>query len=368
MLQRLYQRLNQAEHYPLYLVLLSVFSSFLLYLPVHLKDPSLIFRYWDGPNYLYVARTLYDIPANHPFTAYDLTPAYFACHLPLYPLLIRLFSYLMGYQGAMIAITLICSGLVTVLFYELIKSTQAVKSPFWSAMISLVLPARWLIYHSVGATEPLFLMLVFGSMLCWLKGKTRWAMILCGLASTTRIVGILMVLAYLFLMIHQKRYKLIPQLSLALLPLLLVFSFYSWKFGDFWAYFSWNAKLLNSIPLFIIYSFSSNGYSGQAELYLIQYIVFGVGTLLLWRQPLFFWYCLVFWCFNLFINHEDLSRYYLPITPLALVVAYDHILTSRAFKLLAPFVVLVVYLYSWPILQVNVMAEEYWPSLLQALK
>lgn len=365
---KLEQRFKHEEYYPLYLVLLSVLSSVILYLPIYLQDPSNLFRYWDGPNYMYIARTLYDIPSTHPFVSYNLTPAYFACHLPLYPLLIRLFSYLMGYQAAMLAVTLISSGLASVLFYYLLKEMKIVRSPFWSAIIALFLPVRWIIYHSVGATEPLFLALIFASMLCWNKEKYRWAIVLCGLASVTRIVGLLALFGYFCLILHQKKWRNLTYLPLGLLPILAVFSFYAWRFGDFFAYFSWNSKLLNPNPLFSMMAFSSNNASSHAEAYAIQYLAYGMGTLLLWRFPLLFWYSASFCVFNLFIFHEDLGRYYLPVAPFALIVAYDQILSSKAARLMLPFICYTVYNYSWPLLRINIMMTDPWLALLQALK
>jgi len=359
--------LLNADYYPLYLFLLSVLSCLLFYLPAWLQDASVLFRYWDGPNYLYVARTLYDIPENHPFTPYKTTPAYFACHLPLYPLLIRLFSYLVGYPVAMLVVTVLSTGLATCLFYLLLRETQAVKSPFWSALVSLFVPARWLIYHSVGATEPLFLVLVFASMLAWVRGRPGWALLLAGLSCTTRIIGVLFCVAYFLLILHQRRWKLLPWLLITPIPLLLVFSFYAFQFGDFWAYFSWNSKLLHSTPMDILLSYAKNNQPQQAELYLMMYLVYGTGVLLLWRWPLFFWYALTLWCFNLFVFHEDLSRYFLPIAPLALVVAYDQILSSRAFKLIFPLVVCLAYLYAWPLVKHNLIVDWVWLQVLAAL-
>ena len=75
------------------ILLLAVSVSSLAFL-FFTGDWQHLVRYWDGPNYLYVAKTLYNIPANHPFTPYKTTAAYFACHLPLYPMLIKTFSFL----------------------------------------------------------------------------------------------------------------------------------------------------------------------------------------------------------------------------------------------------------------------------------
>lgn len=359
---------QNSEYHPLVLIVFSALSSILLYVPVYRKDPTVLFRYWDGPNYLYVARTLYDIPAQHPFVFYKTTPAYFACHLPLYPLLIRLFSYALGYPAAMLAVTLLCSGLATCLFYQLIKETQVVKYPFWSAIVFLFLPARWMIYHSVGSTEPLFLCLIFGSMLAWRRNKFWLVCLLLGLSSVTRIVGLLAALAYCLFLLHQKCWKSLPWLAIIPLPLLATFAFYQFRLGDFWAYFHWNAKLLHKIPLEVLGAYASNGDLHASELYLGLFLIYGVGVFMLRSQPLFFWYSLVFFTFNLFVFHEDLSRYFIPIAPFALIVAYDRVIASRAFQAAFPLLIYMVYIYSWAAVERNVMFPELWPQLLQVLQ
>ena len=140
-------------------------STVALWVP-YLRGDQL-FRYWDGPLYLYVARVLYDVPAAHPFVVYDLPPMYFASHLPLYPMLIRGLSAVTGghLPAAMMLATLATSVLAAVLFYEVLRQWDLVRSPLWTAVLFSFLPPRWLIYHSVGATEPLFFCCVFGVFL-----------------------------------------------------------------------------------------------------------------------------------------------------------------------------------------------------------
>ncbi len=358
---------SQESYRPFWLVLISTLSSIGLYVPLYLKDPTLLFRHWDGPNYLYVAKTLYQIPLDHPFVSYKTTQAYFACHLPLYPLLIRLFAYVLDYPAAMLCVTLLSSGLATYLFYLLIKESEAVSQPFWSAVLFLFLPVRWLTYHSLGATEPLFLVLVFGSMLCWRRQKYAWAFALVGLSSVTRIVGVLVGVAYLCTAIQQKRWKAIPWMAIMPVPLLLTFAFYAYQFGDFWAYFSWNAKLLDPKPLKVFLAYASTNNPHHAELYLMMYVIYGAGVWMLRRWPLFFWYGAVFWVFNLFVFHEDLSRYYLPITPFVLIIAYDKVLSHRALQIMFPFLLFGVYAYSLPLIEQNALVDWVWPRLLDAL-
>ncbi len=368
MLHQVRSFFQNTQLYPLWLMLISTLSSVAFYIPLYMKDPTLLFRHWDGPNYMYVARTLYQIPVDHPFVSYSTTPAYFACHLPLYPLLIRLSSYLLDYPAAMLFVTLLSSGAATYLFYLLLKDMELVEKPFWSAVLFLFLPMRWLIYHSLGATEPLFLALIFASMLCWRRKKYAWAFFFVGLSSITRIVGVLAGVAYLLTAIHQKRWKTIPLMVIMPIPLLLTFAFYAYQFGDFWAYFSWNSKLLDAQPLKVFMAYVANNNTHDAELYMMMYVGYTAGAFMLWRWPLLFWYSIIFCVFNLFVYHEDLSRYYLPITPFVLIVAYDKVLSRRAFQWVLPLLIFGVYAYSLPLVEKNALVDWVWPRLVEALR
>jgi len=365
-LQQTLKKFNLPRYHLILLGVAAVLSALLLYLPFLFKDATVLTRFWDGPNYIYVAKTLYQIPADHPFVPYKTTPAYFACHLPFYPLAIKLFSF-MTYPVAMLFTTVLFAVLATLTFYQLLRESGAVANPFWSALISLFLPARWLIYHSVGATEAPFLFLICLSMLFYLRKQYTWAFLLAGLAGITRITGILLGLVYLIMLIRDKAWKRIPLLVIIGLPLLATFTFYHFQYGDFMAYFSWNNKLIHSRPLDIFFNYAGSGNAHAAELYLGIYLLYGLGVLMLWRFPLFFTYGVVFYVFNLFVFHEDLSRYMLPLAPFALVIGYDEIIKTRAFKIASLGLIAMAYVYAWGVLPHNLVADWVYANLLKVL-
>lgn len=344
------------------LILFSLIPSLIIY-AINYKDLSVIFRYWDGPNYIEVAKTFYKVPVNHPFTPYGTTPAYFACHLPLYPLLIRIFSF-MTYPVSMIFVTLLTAALATVAFYYFLTDYNCVKSPFFSALISTFLPVRWLLYKSVGATEALFILLVLLSLIAYKRNKLIWAMVFASLSGITRIVGILLVAVYLIEFIRTKNYRAIPLLAIIGVPLLLTFTFYHFQYNDFFAYFSWNNKLIHLRPLDIYYSYTVIGTTHSAELYYLFYTIYGLGVLLLWQSPVIFIYSLIFYCFNLFLFHEDLSRYFLTITPFVVIIAYDKVLNTPQFKIFAVFVLYLGIIYSAYVLPFNVVDNNVYHRLL----
>lgn len=344
------------------LTLFSLIPSFIIY-AFNSNDLSVIFRYWDGPNYIEVAKTLYNIPDDHPLKPYGTTPAYFACHLPLYPLLISIFSF-MTYPIAMIFVSLLTSVLSTISFYYLLIEYNCVKSPFFSAIILTFLPIRWLLYKSIGSTEALFLLLVFLSLIAYKKNKLVWAMIFASLSGVTRIVGILFFVIYFIEFIRTKNYKALPLLSIIGIPLFLTFSFYSYQFNDFFAYFSWNNKLIHSNPLDIYFAYTGNGNSQESELYFLFYSIYGLGVLLLWEFPILLIYSSIFYFFNLFIFHEDLSRYFLTITPFVLIIAYDRIFNTKEFKIFSIFIFYLSIIYSTNLLPRNVVEMSVYNNLI----
>src|SRR6266581_6747105 len=147
-------------------------SSVMVYVP-YADEMDQVCRYWDGPPYMYVAKTLYRVPKDHPFAEYGLPPSYFANHLPAYPLLIRILTPLTlgSYPAAMVLATLLTSVGAALLFFEVLTAFQLVVSPLWTAVFFCVLPPRWVIYHAVGASEPLFFCCVCAALLALRAGR-----------------------------------------------------------------------------------------------------------------------------------------------------------------------------------------------------
>lgn len=341
------------------ITLVTILSSILVYFPFWLDGTTdILFRYWDGPNYAYLAESMYTIPKNHPLSAYT-TPEYFSAHLPVYPFSIRLLSFF-GYLNAMLITTVIYGVLAAVVFYKLLRETGLVKSPLWSAIISLFIPARYLIYHSVGATEAPFIFFTLWSMLAYLRGQYVLCFVLAGLSGITRITGILIGGAYFIMLIQERKWKQIPLLALIPIPLLAMFTFYHFHYGDFFAYFGTNYsdsnKLISLKPFDLFQNYSGHGNTHSSEFYLMMYAIYAAGTALLWsKNRLFFWYCAITFVFCSFIYHQDVSRYLIPMAPLALIVAYDDIFSKKPFKVLFFPALVLVYIYTWGMLPKNMI-------------
>src|SRR3989304_6850033 len=92
-------------------------STLVLWLPFLLHAKSLgplvfpngislydVYKNWDGVLYIVVAKTFYNIQnpiLQDRLLALPLSPQYFAAHLPLYPFLIWLGSFILGYLKSM---------------------------------------------------------------------------------------------------------------------------------------------------------------------------------------------------------------------------------------------------------------------------
>jgi hypothetical protein len=353
------------DRYMVALAAINVLAIFLVYLPF-LNDLTIIMRYWDGPLYMYVAKTLYMVPQYTPFSAIGLPDYYYACHLALFPLLIRAFSFI-GYDWSMIFVVIASSTVATLLFYRLLKDFGYSKTPFIASILFIFFPARWLLYHSIGATEPLFIMLVIASLYCYKKDWYIPAFLIAGLASVTRIFGILMLVSYILLLLYEKKYRYLP--FTIIIPIFLIGNFlvYAYAFGDALAYFKWNGGYMNAMPFRPLIDASFKGITNNVELYFGFYILFILGTLRLWKKPELFFFSAVFLGFMLFVFHPDISRYLLPVAPFALIIAFDDIISRKEFILIMPLIILFGYIYCWGILPSNLAPPELYSEVLKAI-
>jgi len=344
------------------LATLNVVATLAVYLPF-LGNLDVIYRYWDGPLYMYVAKTLYFIPASTPF---NLPDYYYACHLALYPLLIRIFSPI-GYDKSMIFATIATSTLATVIFYQLLKEFKYSVNPFWASVVFIFFPSRWLLYHSVGATEPLFILLILASVYCYKKDWYIAAFTLAGLASVTKIFGVLMFASYIALLVWEKKYRYIP-LTL-IIPAFLAANFlvYQYAYGDFFAYFKWNGSFMKATPFMNFFAPAAKGDTDDAELFMGFYIVYILGALRLGRRPELCSFSLVYLAATAFVQHPDVSRYLLPAAPFALIVAFDDIISRKEFMLAFPLLVIFGYFYCWGIIPTNLAGADLYANLMAAI-
>ncbi len=364
------------------LVGIVVVSTFLVWLPFLLKSSNwfglpipnsnfeYILRHFDGPLYVVAAKTLYN-PSEIMRLGIEasLPPAYFAAHIPLYPLLIKTFAPVFGFLKSMIFVNILFSALLAVLFYEVVKRLNLSKNPFMLSVVFLFLP-RLLVLRTVGAPEPLFIFLILASLFFFEKGKYLWSGILGGLAAATKTPGILLFGAYALVLleryIRNRKFE-VKSLWLLFVPagLLGVFLLYQVQYGDFFAYFNSG----DNIHLVAPYSalnhtvpWVGTGWLEDILFYLFLYLM-TVFTLKDSKYRSFFYFALIFTTAVLFVQHRDIARYSVPIWMLA-CFAFERFFTSKKFLYVFLLLLPGIFMYAWNFSLYNIMPISNWAPYL----
>ncbi|TSC88582.1 MAG: Uncharacterized protein G01um10147_78 [Microgenomates group bacterium Gr01-1014_7] len=354
----------------LILLLVAVLTiTFLVWLPHFLALPdfwglsfkegfSTIYRNFDGLEYVTIAKTFYN-PAALASVPQTLPANYFASHFPGYSILMTLFAPVLGYLKSMLFVSLISTILAVWSFYFLLKTFNLTSHPLFLSFIFLILPARWLIVHSVGSSEPLFLFLTITTLYFFIRFEQTghytdivFAGVAGLLAQITRPPGILLFIA-LMLYVHWRKKAWLDPLKyfpMILIPLGLlgVFYLFSQTYGDFWAYFKSGDNIHLTFPPFQVFN-KHQFWVGDIWLEDIVYIfILGfLGGVTLWRKKLYplAFFVLTYLTAAIFVAHRDISRYILPVTPFILI-AFEKVLTSKEFKIILPIIALAIYLYT----------------------
>jgi hypothetical protein len=168
-------------------------STFAVWLGVLMTGPfASIVCYWDGPNYVYAAITLYNIPNDNPWgQAFHYEPSYFACHLPGFPLLIRLWGFFTvgNYYLADLLAILTSALLMSYSFRRLLVAYRCVANPTYTTILLALIPMRLVIYHSVGASEPLFIAEICFALVFFKLDSFTGTLLSVWAACITRIEG-----------------------------------------------------------------------------------------------------------------------------------------------------------------------------------
>jgi hypothetical protein len=336
---------------------MSILALWLPFLVTGRQD--VLLRYWDGPSYVTAAYALYS-PASPAYAAYGFPPEFYASHFPAYPLAIRLFSFL-GYFDSMLFATALFSVLAVIAFYFLARHYLEAGDAFLLSVIFVFFPARWLIYHSVGASEPLFLFATLTSVAFFQKRNFPLASAFGILAALTRVFGVILFPAYIAALWFSDRralkWKNVALLSLIPLAVLALFSFYAVQFGDFFAAFRVNAGYFKG-PYSAVTDF---GGAQAGEFTVLLLGAYALGTVRLLQRKRFdlfiFSALLVIPLF--FLSHNDLSRYLLAAFPFALLFAFDDFIVplarQRTFWLAFGLFVIGAYVYAWNVIPSNLM-------------
>lgn len=366
----------------LIITLVVLISILLLWAPFLLKTPQwfslniinpsfdYIYKNYDGPLYLVVAKTFYNpwlIDQLH--LEINTSPYYFAAHLPLYPLAIRLFALIFGYLQSMVLTNLIFTLVLAGFFFFLIKKEGLSQKPLLLTNVFLFLP-RFYVVRSIGAPESLFILLILISLYCFEKEKYLWAGVLGGLATMTKVPAILLFPAYgitlLEKFIREKKIKW-QSLAILLIPLslLAVFGLYQKQYGNFFAYLNQESLVPLVFP-FSVFNFQKK-WVGTAwlEEIIFYFFIYLIALIKLRHSKYrsFFYFTLVFLTALTFVQHQDISRYALPLWPLA-CISFNKFFTSKEFKLALLILLPAIYLYAVNYLVFNILPISNWQAFL----
>ncbi len=357
----------------------TVLVTFLVWLP-HLLSLSnfwglnfsngfnTIYRNFDGLEYVIIAKTFYN-PQAISALPQALPAHYFASHFPGYSLGIVALAPFLGFLKSMLATSLLFTVLSIVLFYQLIKEFKLSSQPLFLSLLFLILPSRWLIVHSVGSSEPMFIFFVLSTIYFLMKYElaNKYYLLVASavsalLAQITRPPGALLIIA-LFLYISFKLLRKNKETGFiraflnyfkysifALAPLGLLGLFYGFhlSYNDFWAYFHSGDNIHLTFPPFQVFN-KHQAWVGDIWLedIVLVFTLVSLGGITLLKKKLYpmAFFVLTYLIASIFVAHRDISRYILPVSPFILI-AFEKILTSKEFKIILPLIALATYLYA----------------------
>jgi Gpi18-like mannosyltransferase len=367
-------------------MLLSVIPTILIWLPFFFRVKTFwniplpqngmetIVANYDGPLYIVVAKTLYNKTAIETNFQIPLPTEYYAAHFPLFPLLIKAFGIITNYPYAMLIATVISSILAIYFFQKLISQYVDRRHIFFLTLVFSIFPARWLIVRSTGSADPLFVAAIIASVY-YFKNKNYWLAGIWGAVSQfTKSPGILLFIAYvIFLGIPVLKHgfgkiNLKKTFPIILIPLALFLTFlmYSFRMGNFWAYFHSGDNIHLFFPPFQIFNYAAPwvGTFWLEEIIFI-YLLGAIGLYKLFekREYELATFSTLFYFVTLFIAHRDLLRYSLPLVPF-LLVAYSDTLIKKEFKIAFGIIIIPIYLYSLAFISQNAMPISNWAPFL----
>lgn len=353
--------------------------TFLIWLPHLLKISNLlgldfsagfntVYRNFDGLEYVIIAKTFYD-PTAIASLPQSLPAGYYASHFPGYALVIALFAPLLGFLKSMLFASVLFTVFSAIAFYFLVRDFKLTSQPLYLSLLFLILPARWLIVHSVGSAEPMFIFFTILTFYLFMKfeaGKNYLFVVLAALAGVgaqlTRPPGILLFLALaLYIawkilqggsanLIRRAISIKITYAPLILIPLALLgmFYWYHLSYNDFLAYFHSGDNIHLTFPPFQVFN-KLQFWVGDIWLEDIIYILLlgFLGGLFLIKQRLYplAFFVLTYLAASSMVAHRDISRYVLPIFPFVLI-AFEKVLVSKEFKIVLAIIALGIYLYA----------------------
>ena len=156
-----------------------------------------MFNHWDAPHYEAIAKNWYVNTGD---------AANFIVFFPLYPVLIRLFTFDFNYINlSALIVSNVCSLIAFLYLYKIAKLEFNDSVAIKAVLFLSVFPTAY--FLSAPYTEGLFFALVIASIYYARLGKWQFAGLISLLASLTRIAGLLLLPVLLVEYFHQKGWK-----------------------------------------------------------------------------------------------------------------------------------------------------------------
>lgn len=335
---------------------------------------STLFKNYDGPNYVVIAKSGYNASFIRSHFSLPTPVEYYPAHLPAYSVSIAFFNFFLPGPVAMLASTLVFTILATITFYLFLKKFKLSENPLWLSLVFLVFPARWIAVKAVGSPEPLFIFAILASFYFFKCKKFLLAGLFGALAQITKSPGILLFLGYLsylsYLSVLERNLKNLLKNSLPLLLIpfsaLAVFVFYKFRTGDFLAYFHSGDNFHLFFPPYQAFS-QTRSWLGDfwREDLVWQYLFGALAVTMLIKRKLFdlAGFAGIFFTATLFIAHRDIARYSLPLVPFALI-AFDEFIQKKEFKIALLIVLPAIYLYAINFIAGNIAPIADWAPYL----
>ncbi len=377
----------------IFISLLSLIPTVIIWIPFFLKLKSIwgiplpnggmatIVSNYDGPLFIVIAKTFYNIAQIKANYSFPLPTEYYAAHFPLFPVIIKIFAFIFGFPYGMLVATLISSILAIYFFNKLIRRYVEEKEALWITFVFCLFPARWLVVRSVGSAEPLFLAAIIASVYYFQSKKYWQAGVWGAIAQLTKSPGILLFIAYLGVIMlpqfkrlatekfqiwaRELNWKAYPILFIPI-SLLGIFVLYKFTFNDFFAYFHSGDNVHLMFPPFSIFN-SSQSWVGtfwlEEVIFVYLFGILGLLQLIKQRENILAAVVGVFFTSLLFVAHRDLIRYSLPIVPF-LFVAFANVIIKKEFKIVMAILALPIFLFSISYISQNVMPIGNWSPFL----
>lgn len=358
-------------------------------IPISPDGMATVIANYDGPLYLVIAKSLYNLEVIQSNFQFPLPLEYYAAHFPLFPVIIRLvgefyhlisgFSF--GYPWAMLTVTVLSSVMTTYYFYKLAELEVGKKHALWLTFVFSLFPARWLIVRSVGSPEPLFIGSIIASIYHFRREQYWRAGIWGALAQLTKSPGILLFVAYILALFIPKFSQLarastskwMKSFKLRTFPIMLIplalaglFVVYAVQFGDLFAYFNSGDNIHLLFPPFQIFDYSQpwvGTFWLEEVIFVYLFGLLGIMTLFKQNRRVMAWFVTVFFGSILFVSHRDVIRYSLPVVPF-LIIAFSDVITKKEFKWAFAVLIIPIYLFSLAYITNNVMPISDWGPFL----